>query len=397
MNHGPQLLLIGAVAAVGVLHTIVPDHWVPITLIARQRGWTRAETLRAALQAGTGHVASTLAIALVVWWAGVTVAERLGHVVDTVSSLALVAFGAWIALSAWRELRSERGHGHSHRHHFPHLRGETHAVERGSIHGPELQRISIPDGVLELSIFESGVPPRFRLSGVGVDGIIVQTRRDNGERQDFRLENRGTYWESVEEIPEPHQFGVSVTLEHDGHVHRYETQFIEHSHDEHNDGSVHAHAPEDDPLFAPMRGTAAALLRHIHTHSHGVGAVHTHWHEHTPDSSHAIALDSGSAPPVHEHRHKTAGRTALLLILGSSPMVEGIPAFFAAAKYGVALIAIMAVVFGLSTIVTYAVLCVSSTASLRNVRLGAFERYGEVLSGGFIALVGLAFWIWPLL
>ena len=51
MNVGPELLLIGAVAAVGVLHTIVPDHWVPITLtlIARQRGWSKAETARASL------------------------------------------------------------------------------------------------------------------------------------------------------------------------------------------------------------------------------------------------------------------------------------------------------------------------------------------------------------
>ena len=46
MNVGPELLLIGAVAAVGVLHTIVPDHWVPITLIARQRGWSKGETAR---------------------------------------------------------------------------------------------------------------------------------------------------------------------------------------------------------------------------------------------------------------------------------------------------------------------------------------------------------------
>jgi hypothetical protein len=36
MNYGPELLLVAAVATVGVLHTIVPDHWVPITLIARQ-------------------------------------------------------------------------------------------------------------------------------------------------------------------------------------------------------------------------------------------------------------------------------------------------------------------------------------------------------------------------
>jgi hypothetical protein len=88
-------------------------------------------------------------------------------------------------------------------------------------------------------------------------------------------------------------------------------------------------------------------------------------------------------------------RTALLVILGSSPMVEGIPAFFAAAKYGVGLIIAMSVVFALSTIVTYVVLCVYSAAGLQRVRLGAVERYGEVLSGAFISLVGVAFWIWP--
>ena len=87
----------------------------------------------------------------------------------------------------------------------------------------------------------------------------------------------------------------------------------------------------------------------------------------------------------------------LLLILGSSPMIEGIPAFFAAGKYGIGLIAIMAIVFALSTIATYMLFCVYSTAGLQRLRLGAFERYGEVLSGAFIALVGLAFWIWPIL
>jgi hypothetical protein len=37
MSDSSALLLVGAVAAVGVLHTIVPDHWVPITLIAATR------------------------------------------------------------------------------------------------------------------------------------------------------------------------------------------------------------------------------------------------------------------------------------------------------------------------------------------------------------------------
>jgi len=104
-----------------------------------------------------------------------------------------------------------------------------------------------------------------------------------------------------------------------------------------------------------------------------------------------------TSPPQHAHKHKTSARTALLLILGSSPMVEGIPAFFAAGKYGPGLIAAMSIVFAASTIVTYMVLCVTSTAGLQRVHLGAFERYGEVLSGAFIALVGVAFWLWPVL
>ena len=102
-------------------------------------------------------------------------------------------------------------------------------------------------------------------------------------------------------------------------------------------------------------------------------------------------------PPLHEHRHKTSARTALLLILGSSPMVEGIPAFFAAGKYGIGLIIVMSIVFAISTIATYMLLCVYSTAGLQRVRLGAFERYGEVLSGAFIVLVGVGFYIWPVL
>jgi hypothetical protein len=400
MNYAPELLLIGAVAGVGVLHTIVPDHWVPITLIARQRGWSKAETARAALQAGSGHVLSTLLIGLVVWFAGIAVAARFGHVVETASSIALIAFGGWIAIWAWRELRTTHEHGHSRSHDFKHLAAHGHHDHHDHIHGPELQLIATDDGVVELSIFEAGVPPRFRLSGVSADAVTVETLRETGARQVFLLAHHGTYWESAEEIPEPHGFEVTVTVEHGDHAHSYETQFIEHGH-----GHAHedAHAYDDefeaaaDPLYAPLRGETAVLTRHVHVHRHGRGLPHAHWHDHTPATSHPITAELAPEPPIHEHHHKTSARTALLLILGSSPMVEGIPAFFAAGKYGVGLIAIMAVMFAMSTIATYVLLCVYSTAGLQRVRLGAFERYGEVLSGAFIALVGLVFWIWPVL
>jgi hypothetical protein len=333
MIYGPQLLLVGAVAAVGVLHTIVPDHWVPITLIARQRGWTRGETVRASLKAGTGHVLSTLAIALVVWIAGVAFAERFGHFVDTASSVALIGFGGWIAVSSLLEIRGGGGHRHSRSH--GHAHGPP-AVNLDTVHGPELQVIPTGHGDLTLSIFEAGVPPRFRITGAHDDTVIVTTTRDDGAQQSFAMKNCGHYWESAEPIPEPHQFSVVVTTGQGGHCRSYRAQFTEHDHGD--DG-----------------------------HTHG----------------------------AHDHRQKTSSRTALLLILGSSPMVEGIPAFFAAGKYGVGLIVIMSLVFGAATIATYVVLCVFSTAGLQRVSLGPLERYGEVLSGAFIALVGVVFWVWP--
>ena len=51
----------------------------------------------------------------------------------------------------------------------------------------------------------------------------------------------------------------------------------------------------------------------------------------------------------------------------------------------------MSIAFAISTIATYVGLCVASTRSLQLVNLGPVERYGEVISGSFIALLGLVF------
>ena len=408
MNFGPEILLIVSVGVVGVLHTIVPDHWVPITLLARQRGWSRVETARAALQAGIGHVLSTLVIAAVIWLAGAAVAARFGHFVDTAASIALVVFGGWIAMAAWRDLHRGPGHGHFHGHGHSHSHDFSFPAEHAPdgapdhVHGPELQRIDTGHGMVELSIYEDGAPPRFRLSGASADWVKLETRRQTGERQLFSFAMRDGFWESLKEIPEPHGFEVVVTIEHDGHAHSYRARFAEndhHGHD-HRHGDDHAHDHEngmplgDDPLYTPMRGGVAVLTRHKHVHRHSSsGSVHVHWHDHDAATAHPVTSDLNASPPQHAHNHKTTGRAALLLILGSSPMVEGIPAFFAAGKFGVGVIAAMALVFSASTIATYVLLCVYSSAGLQRLHFGAFERYGEVLSGAFISLVGVAFWL----
>jgi ABC-type nickel/cobalt efflux system permease component RcnA len=264
----PQALLIMAVAAVGVLHTIVPDHWLPIALIARQEGWARRTTVRAAFGAGLGHSLSTLAIGAVVWLMGAAVATRFGQALSVVASLALIGFGLWVAAASFRELRRDAaGHGH----------------------------------------------------------------HDRGGRQ-------------------------------------------------------HSHGP-DVSHSAPSVG-------HRHLHRHNDGRQHAHYHRHSSSTWHEAEGAVALAVSPHEHEHRMASRRTLLLILGSSPMVEGIPAFFAASRFGLTQLAVMATVFTLSTTATYVALCASSTVGLQRVDLGPVERYGEVLSGAFIALVGFVFLLW---
>lgn len=284
MNPTPEMLLLGGVIAVGVLHTIVPDHWLPITILARQQGWSRGETAWAAARAGLGHVVSTLLLGLLVWLGGVALAERFGAAVDLASSAALVGFGSWIAWSAWREM-----HGAGSHHHHHHEHGHHHH-------------------------------------------------------------------------------------DHGGAGHR------------HGDD-----AWDSDALYLPLGG-GVAVLAHNHIHRHGGGQPHLHWHDHPRATAHDIAT-LAAEPPLHQHRHRTSARAALVLILGSSPMVEGIPAFFAAGKYGSVLICVMAAAFAVSTIATYVALCVGSVVGLRLLRFGKFERYGEVLSGVLIASVGIVFGI----
>jgi ABC-type nickel/cobalt efflux system permease component RcnA len=111
-------------------------------------------------------------------------------------------------------------------------------------------------------------------------------------------------------------------------------------------------------------GHGHSHYEHGHAHRHGDGLEHVHWHAHHDSDWHAVP--DGSVA-IHEHDHAATGRTALLLILGSSPMV----------------------VFAVATIATYVATCVAGMRGLRFASLGPLERYGEELSGLFVAAVGV--------
>jgi nickel/cobalt transporter (NicO) family protein len=58
------------------------------------------------------------------------------------------------------------------------------------------------------------------------------TERPDGARQVFAFVDRGSYFQSVNEIPEPQEFMARLSIGHDGHSHDYDLSFIEgHGHD----------------------------------------------------------------------------------------------------------------------------------------------------------------------
>ena len=65
----------------------------------------------------------------------------------------------------------------------------------------------------------------------------VVTERPDGSRQTFTFESRSGFLESVQEIPEPHEFMARVSLGHGNHTHDYDLSFVE----DHAHGHDHMH------------------------------------------------------------------------------------------------------------------------------------------------------------
>jgi cation diffusion facilitator family transporter len=137
---------------------------------------------------------------------------------------------AWL-LSDGAHHNHSHGYGHDHTGHDPQS---------------ETRRIATKLGTVELLIFEQDTPPRFRMifgapEHAGAERIPgLETLRPDGRRQSFSFVDRGAYWESVEEIPEPHEFKASLQLSDGTH----EVAFEEHSHE---------HLGEESPATSAHR------------------------------------------------------------------------------------------------------------------------------------------------
>jgi len=162
--------------------------------------------------------------------------------------------------------------------------GARAASEKQGPHGGPL--VAIESGFVELSVFEKGVPPIFRLyfsnreqipqQPPAASEVQVTITRPDGKQQTFVFRAANDYLESTSDIPEPHEFVFRVAIAHNGHEHRYETQFSEADH-----GHAHGGAEQGDHAHG-----AGGHEHGEHDHDHGTGILG--WFRGTFAHSHSV-------------------------------------------------------------------------------------------------------------
>lgn len=334
---------------VAFAHAAIPTHWLPFVLAGRGQHWDKAKTLAVVAFCGLGHVLFTVLLGVLVVWLGLETSKWTGDVFPWIAGSALILFGLYYLV------RQARGGGHGHHHfgghghhghgHHSHGHGTPdHRHGHGDHdHASETRRIDTGHGVLVLEVYEEGVPPKFRVRAEGAEqalpdpaAFFLETVRPDGTRQAFTFVARGRYLESLEEIPEPHEFDARLSLSHVNHAHRHEVRFVEHHHG----------ATADQ---AALQASPAIK---------------------TAPSDRGIIL-------------------GLFTLLTFSPCEGFLPVYLSGISYGWTGFAILSAVLALATIAGMVVFTWLTVSGIARLRFRLLERYESGILGALILFLGV--------
>jgi cation diffusion facilitator family transporter len=209
-------LLFGSIALVADgLH--MSTHAGALLLAALAYRYARRHATDARFTFGTGKLGdlagftSAIVLAMIALLIGWEAASRILAPVPIAfrEAISIASLGLLVNVaSAWM-LGGNHHHGHDHH-------AGVHALE-------------LAGRPLALEIHEDGVPPRFRIrTGMQAAELTAETVRPDGRRQRFAFRAIGDTLESIDEIPEPHDFTVhlrrgtataSVRFVEDNHAH----------------------------------------------------------------------------------------------------------------------------------------------------------------------------------
>jgi ABC-type nickel/cobalt efflux system permease component RcnA len=205
----------------------------------------------------------------------------------------------------------------------------------------EVRRIDTGHGIVVLSIFEEGIPPCFRIATDGdhklsAQSVTVRTIRPDGAVQLFRFTDMGEYLQSVDSIPEPHEFSAKLQIGHGSHTHDYTVEFQEHAHS-------HAHDThkECDHSQIPTKKSDKAII------------------------------------------------TGLLLLLTLSPCEGFLPVYLSGIQYGWGGFAFLSLTLAAATMSGMIFFTWLTLAGMKHLRLEVLEKYETGILGSLLVVLGL--------
>jgi ABC-type nickel/cobalt efflux system permease component RcnA len=156
-----------------------------------------------------------------------------------------------------------------------------------------------------------------------------------------------------------HKLDVVTYVVHDDHMHSYDaTTEDDHEHKHYHGEKLHEH-------------------RHKHSVKGIDGFVHSHGDENQQDSG------------TRDLKDKRAG-WGLVAILGLTPCIALLPLTFTAIKYGTGAVILVNISFAVGTLGTIVLFTWLGYLGLSWIKLDFFEKYGDVIAGAIIGLLGLA-------
>ncbi|MCS3429902.1 nickel/cobalt efflux protein RcnA [Klebsiella sp. BIGb0407] len=263
LQQGNAWFFIPSAILLGALHGLEPGHskTMMAAFIIAIKG-----TVRQAVMLGLAATLSHTAIVWLIAFGGMYIsnkftAESAEPWLQLVSAVIILGTAFWMF---WRTWRGEKNWLESMREEEQHH------------HHDESRLIDTGHGQVELSIYEEGQAPHWRLRSVrgqkwvAGDVSLVTTRGNTDYSQLFEFVDKGTYLESRLAIPEPHDFDVRLSLGHRGHAHEYALSFHEHDHaslvgldihsKEYQDAHELAHAHDIKRRFTDKKVTNGQIL-----------------------------------------------------------------------------------------------------------------------------------------
>lgn len=227
LQQGNAWFFIPSAILLGALHGLEPGHskTMMAAFIIAIKG-----TVRQAIMLGLAATVSHTVIVWLIAFGGMYIsnkftAESAGPWLQLISAVIILSTAFWMFWRTWQGeknwLEGMGNHDHDHHHHDHN----------------ESQTIDIGNGKLELSIAENEHSARFNIRRIkgsfwSAEEMAVEVDRGDGKPEKYNFISMGNYAESENEIPEPHEFLVTLKLGSDTHLREFRTHFHEHHHHE---------------------------------------------------------------------------------------------------------------------------------------------------------------------